>query len=96
MLIPASQAARARLLMAPRRAAIDAVRGDRIGALRAMRTAFARGWRLYGAWTLVDPMFAGVAQDTAVLALEERMRADVWGVRRRLGLSGAGESGLGR
>lgn len=78
------------------RAAIDAVRGDPAGALRAMWTAFDRGWRLYGAWTLVDPMFADVAHDPVVVALEEKMRADVRGMRHWLGLDGDGEARLRR
>ena len=69
------------------RAAILALRGDREAAIAAMQQAFDRGWRLYAAWTLVDPMFAGIAADPRVAALIERMRADVRAVRRRVGLA---------
>ena len=73
------------------RAAILALEGDRDGAVAAMRQAYAHGWHLYGAWTLVDPMFAPVADDPRVAALLARMRADVRAERRRLGWSPAGE-----
>jgi tetratricopeptide (TPR) repeat protein len=73
------------------RAAIYALRGERDAAVEAMRSAFDHGWRLYGSWSLSDPMFAGVARDPAVTALVERMRADVRATRRRLGLERKGE-----
>lgn len=68
------------------RAAILALRGEHGAAIAAMQAAFEHGWRLYGAWTLVDPMFASVASDPAVAALVEKMRAEVRAIRRRLGL----------
>jgi len=73
------------------RAAILALRGDRAGAIAAMRTAVAHGWRLYASWTLVDPMFASVASDPAVIELLEKMRDDVRAARRRLGLGEPGK-----
>lgn len=69
------------------RAAIHALRGEREEALAAMRTAFDRGWRLYGSWSLPDPMFASVADDSEVVDLLERMRVDVRAMRQRLGLA---------
>lgn len=68
------------------RAAIHALRGDREAAIAAMHAAFDRGWRLYGSWTLPDPMFASVIDDPTVRELLERMRADVQAMRQRLGL----------
>jgi tetratricopeptide (TPR) repeat protein len=66
------------------RAAIYALRGQRDAAIAAMQSAFAHGWRLYGSWALVDPMFASIARDPAVIALLERMRSEVREMRRRL------------
>ena len=72
------------------RAAIHALRGEREAAVDAMQTAFERGWRLYGSWSLTDPMFAGVASDPRVAALIEKMRVEVREIRRQLGMeSGA-------
>jgi tetratricopeptide (TPR) repeat protein len=67
------------------RAAIYGLRGERKRAVEAMQAAFAHGWRLYAAWSLVDPMFASVVGDSSVIALVERMRDDVRAMRRRLG-----------
>ena len=67
------------------RAAIYALRGERARAIAAMQAAFAHGWRLYAAWSLVDPMFASVTSDSSVVALVERMRDDVRAMRQRLG-----------
>jgi tetratricopeptide (TPR) repeat protein len=72
------------------RAAILALRGEHGAAIGAMQAAFEHGWRPYGAWTLVDPMFASVSSDPAVAALVEKMRAQVRAIRRRLGLADAG------
>jgi hypothetical protein len=71
------------------RAAIHALRGEPEAAIAAMQTAFDRGWRLYGSWSLTDPMFASVVGDPAVTALVERMRAEVRATRQRLGLENA-------
>jgi tetratricopeptide (TPR) repeat protein len=70
------------------RAAIYALRGERDSAIGAMQAAFDRGWRLYGSWSLTDPMFAGVVREPAVAALVERMRVTVRGMRQRLGMTG--------
>jgi hypothetical protein len=67
------------------RAAIYALRGERARAVGAMQAAFAHGWRLYAAWSLVDPMFASVVDDSSTVALVKRMRDDVRAMRRRLG-----------
>lgn len=69
------------------RAAIHALRGERDATIKAMRTAYDRGWRLYASWSLADPMFSSVISDPAVTALLERMRADVRAMRQRLGMS---------
>jgi hypothetical protein len=71
------------------RAAILALRGDRGAAITQMRIAVDHGWRLYGAWTIVDPMFASVVHEPRATALVERMRAAVRGTRSRIGMSGA-------
>ena len=71
------------------RAAIYALRGERVAAISAMQTAYDRGWRLYGSWSLPDPMFANVMGESAVVLLVERMRADVRAMRRRLGMDTA-------
>lgn len=68
------------------RAAIYALEQQRDSALASMQTAFDRGWRLYGSWSLSDPMFASVADDPATLALVARMRDDVRRMRDHLGL----------
>jgi hypothetical protein len=69
------------------RAAIHALMGNRAQAIAAMKTAFEQGWRLYGAWTLVDPMFRTISDDPAVTALVNDMRLDVRQKRERLGLA---------
>jgi Flp pilus assembly protein TadD len=68
------------------RAAILALRGERDAAITQMRIAVDHGWRLYGAWTIMDPMFASVIHDPRVIALVERMRQAVRGMRTRLGM----------
>jgi tetratricopeptide (TPR) repeat protein len=68
------------------RAAIQALHGERDAAVAAMQTAFDRGWRLYGSWSLRDPMFASVVGEPAVTALVEKMRAEVRAARQRLGM----------
>lgn len=67
------------------RAAIHALQGRRGPALAAMQTAFDRGWRLYGSWSLTDPMFASLANDPEAEVTIGRMRADIREMRRRLG-----------
>ena len=69
------------------RAAIHALRGNAIEAVRSLQTAYDRGFRLYGAWSPVDPMLASVVQHPEIIALTERMRQDVRLIRRRLGLA---------
>ena len=70
------------------RAAIHALRGEKEAATAAMQLAFDRGWRLYGSWSLPDPMFSSMMGDPEVEALLVRMRAEVCMMRQRLGLEG--------
>lgn len=72
------------------RAAIHALQGDAEAAVQAMQTAFDRGWRLYGSWSLPDPMFRPVMDHPATQVLLERMRMDVRRMRRQAGLEGDG------
>lgn len=69
-------------------AAIHALRGERAAALAAMQSAFERGWRLYGSWHLIDPMFSAMAHEPEVEDLVRRMREEVCTIRRRVGLVG--------
>ena len=55
-----------------------------------MQAAFERGWRLYGSWTRVDPMFSSLLPEPVVAGLLEKMRVEVRAARRRIGMSETG------
>lgn len=68
------------------RAALRLILGEREAAIADLQSAARRGWRLYGAWDLVDPMFAAVRTDPAIRPLMAELRADVVAARRAVGL----------
>jgi tetratricopeptide (TPR) repeat protein len=64
-------------------AEVQAIRGDRVAALRYLQQAYDRGWR-HAWWTEVNPMFANLRGEPAFQRLVSQMKGDVERMRQRV------------
>lgn len=67
-------------------AAVQALQGDRAGAIASLRKATDAGLHTFASWELSDPMFASIRREPEVEMLVERMRSDTRRLRARAGL----------